>query len=206
MHGILIFGDSITFGRGDQKKGGWSGRLKEYFEKQAYHNTIYPLGIGGNTSEDILNRIDAEANVRIKKKKKRYILIISVGINDSKLTKEGKPLAIDEKQFRKNILQLITKAKKYTKDIIFTGIAPIDEKAVQKVFDFVLTNKRVTQYNNIIRDVCEGKEIPFLDMHKKLLTTNYKKHLPDGLHPNSKGYDIMYKLIKEFLIKNKIIK
>ena len=41
MHGILCFGDSITFGRGETPNIGWAGRLKKYFESKDFYNVLY---------------------------------------------------------------------------------------------------------------------------------------------------------------------
>jgi hypothetical protein len=45
MKGILCFGDSITFGRGEMPSIGWVGRLKNYYEKQDFYNCVFNLGI-----------------------------------------------------------------------------------------------------------------------------------------------------------------
>ena len=42
-------------------------------------------------------------------------------------------------------------------------------------------------------------------MHRIMEKRNYPKFLYDGLHPNKKGYDFMFKVIKRFIEKNNLI-
>ena len=81
MYVLTVFGDSITFGKGDSLEGGWCGRLKKYFENMGGNHRLYNLGISGNTTEDLLERFDIEAKARIKFKREgdRHIIIFSIG-------------------------------------------------------------------------------------------------------------------------------
>jgi len=45
----------------------------------------------------------------------------------------------------------------------------------------------------------------FLDLYSDWIKIDYLELLVDGIHPNDKGYELMYKQIKEFLITNKVI-
>ena len=60
MYGISVFGDSITFGRGNNLDRGWCGRLRKYFESKDYYNCLYNLGLCGDTTNKLLERFDAE--------------------------------------------------------------------------------------------------------------------------------------------------
>jgi lysophospholipase L1-like esterase len=89
---ICIFGDSIAWGATDCEKGGWVERLKT--ELMVKDIDVYNLGISGDTTENILKRMDAEAEAR-----NPDIIIFSVGINDA-LKTNGKNL-ISIQEFRK---------------------------------------------------------------------------------------------------------
>lgn len=207
MYGITIFGDSITFGRGDNLNRGWCGRLRKYFEAKDYYNCLYNQGIPGDTTNGLLKRIDAEAKSRLRyvRDEDRHVIIISIGINDSKYVgKEHKEL-ISFEDFKKNIDLLIEKAKKYTSEVLFIGLTPVDEKFALNYENKSFPNKRIEAFNNIIRECCQEKDIPYLNMFKEFSKLEYKTLLGDGLHPNPKGYEKMYELVKEFLIENKIL-
>lgn len=64
MFGILCFGDSITVGRGELPNIGWVGRLKNEVEGRECRS-VYALGIPGDTSKDLLQRMDVECKSRM---------------------------------------------------------------------------------------------------------------------------------------------
>jgi lysophospholipase L1-like esterase len=207
MKGILCFGDSITFGRGEMPSTGWVGRLKNYYESQDFYNCVFNLGIPGNTSEDLLERFDVEAKARViyRRPDSEYIMTISIGTND--MGGKGSPEAviISPKKFRKNTLSLIKKARKYVQKVVFIGTIPVDESK-SPVGTFYFTNKKQEEYNQIVKDCCEKENVLFLDLYSKWIKRDYLNLLYDDVHPNAKGYGLMYEQIKEFLIKNKLIK
>ena len=47
--------------------------------------------------------------------------------------------------------------------------------------------------------------MPFLDMYNVMIKQNYSRMLKDGVHPNSQGYNLMFKEIKDFIEDNKLI-
>lgn len=207
MNGILCFGDSITFGYGEIPKRGWCHRLKEYFEPKGSHNGVYNLGVPGHTSTDLLKRFDSEAEGRIRlHKPSSYLILISIGTNDCKFDgmPEDKKPRTTEKDFRKNIQELIKKAKKYKAKLAFIGLFPIDESKTLPFEETSFKNKQVKLFNDIIKEYCEKNNVLFLDLFDIISKENYPKLLTDGLHPNSKGYDLMFKQIKKFIESNKL--
>ena len=54
---------------------------------------------------------------------------------------------------------------------------------------------------SIVKEKCKENDIRFIDMFEELDPS----HLDDGLHPNTKGYEKMYGIIKDFLSKNEMI-
>jgi len=209
MKGILCFGDSITFGRGEIPNKSWCGRLKEFFESKAKYNGVYNLGVPGHTSTDLLKRFDSEASgrIRINKPSDNYLIIISVGTNDCKLDgKPGdkKPRTTDD-QFRKNIKELITKAKSYQAKLVFMGLPPVDKSKTQPFEETWFKSERVELFNDIVKELCKENNVLFFDIFKIMGKENYAQLLGDGLHPNSAGYDFMFEKIKTYLEENKLL-
>ena len=92
------------------------------------------------------------------------------------------------------------------KNIILIGLTPVNEKLTNPYENTFFFNDRIKQYNKIIENCC-SKDILFIDLFEEWINNpKYINWLGDGLHPNAKGYEKMYQKIKEFLIKNKIIK
>jgi acyl-CoA thioesterase I len=209
MIGILCFGDSITFGRGEQPCLSWVGRLKSYFEPKDFWNCVYNLGIAGETSADLLKRFDSEAQPRTKSlRQDKYIIIISIGLNDTRwdgLPEEDKPRVSDE-EFENNIKELIKKAQSYSAELVFLGLTPVDEKKTLPFETTSFKNEKIKSFNDIIKKNCEESNVLFLDIFDKLNNEQWSAMLADGVHPNEKGYDQIYGLVKDFLIEKRMIK
>ncbi len=204
---ITVFGDSITFGACDGVNGGWCGRLKRYFEPKGTNHRLYNLGICGDTSRGVLERLEVEAKARIKFKREsdRHIAIFAIGINDSYIDLNNNQASVDINEFKINIETLIKKAKNHTKEIIFISSIPVDEELCLNWESRKYNNERAQNYNNIIEELCNKNNILFFNIFHKFSELNYRDLLEDGLHPNPEGYEKMYELIKDFLISNKII-
>lgn len=64
---ICAFGDSITWGAWDYKYHGWVTRLQLSIEERfGYKHNIYNIGVGGDTSRELLGRIDKESAQRFE--------------------------------------------------------------------------------------------------------------------------------------------
>jgi len=194
-----VFGASITYGSGDSEKGGWVNRLRLFLESGKYNvDFIYNLGIPGNNTSDLLNRLKAEVEARAPN-----VIIFSVGINDSANNEKGQP-KVSAKEFETNLNKLIKDSRKFADRIIFTCLTKADESKTTPVpwdAEYYYSNRNIIDYNFIIKKVCGENKLLFIDMFDLL----DKNDLADGLHPNSKGHEKMFQKIKQDLIKNKII-
>ena len=208
MFGMIVCGDSISFGRGESPNIGWSGRLKNYFEPQGFHNCLFNLGIPGDTTTTLLKRFETELKSRIKYfyPGDKFIVMIAIGINDSGGL--GAPDKSETKadKFESNISQLIKIAKKYTKQVVVVGLTPVDEAITNPFENTYFTNNKIKEYDKILRKLAQNNEVQYIDIFSTLSKLKYKKLLVDGVHPNKRGYEELYKIIKEFLIKKKLIK
>jgi len=211
MARILIFGDSITWGYHD-KEGGWVQRLRNFlYEKMLldsdFDYPIYNLGISGDTTEDVLERFEFETKQR-RKENEKVIIIFGIGVNDSQFFINKKELRIPPEKTKENIQKLIKLSKKFTEKIIFVGLTPVDESKVIPVpwrTEISYKNEYIQEYNEIIKFICKENKINFIEIFEKWTKFNYKKLLEDGAHPNSEGHEKIFEVVKEFLIKNKII-
>jgi len=183
---ICIFGDSIVWGASDCEKGGWADSLKNYLMNEDID--VYNLGISGNTTEDLLERFDAEAEAR-----NPDIVIFAIGINDSlSLDKDGLI------KFQKNISSLVNKAKKFTDKIIFIGLTSVDESRTTSYLSEetgeAYNNQSIGEYDEIIKSFCEDNNLIFVDVLGLLIND---ADLCDGLHPSSTGHQKLFERIKK---------
>ena len=190
MHAILCFGDSITFGRGENPSRGWVGRLKADFESEDYYNCVYNLGIPGDTSTDLLKRFRTEVSQRVRYQREddRFVICIAIGINDS----PEAPVDV----FRQNMTKLVRASQEFTEEVFLIGCTCVDEGRTDPYEDTYFSNEKIRQFNSIIQQIAREYEVRFIDVFDIL---EDKTLIDDGIHPNSEGYEKLFHRIKGFL-------
>ena len=193
---ICIFGDSIVWGAVDSL-GGWASRLRSHFEKDS-DIEVYNLGISGNTSEDLVKRIEEEAKAR-----NTELIIIAIGANDSAYDSKKKN-KIPLEEYEKNLREILNISRKYADKIILVSPINVDEKRTMPVFwnkEKFLDNKTIENYGKVVKKLASKEKIGFIDLFGSL----EDEDLEDGLHPNSKGHEKIFLKVKDYLIENKLI-
>jgi lysophospholipase L1-like esterase len=187
---ICIFGDSISWGAYDPQNGGWANRLRNYFEEQKKDIDIYNLGISGDVTTNLLNRIKIEA-----KSRKVDVIVFAIGANDAQFIYSTKNNLISADDFRTNLEKLYEIARKFTSKIIFIGLASVDESKIKPVpwnTDITYTNERIKLFDRIIEDFCFKNNLKFVPINDLLNNDD----LADGVHPNTQGHIKMFERIK----------
>jgi len=213
---LIVFGGSITLGAWDQRHGGWVDRLKTYlygsdFRIKTKDNfTVYStmnLGIGGNTTNEVIERFDNEMKQRESEDFKRTqhdIIIFAIGTSDSKYRYSKDNFGVKLDDFKKNLNILLNKAHKYTKKVLFVGITKVDESKTSPIpwsKSTYYINKNIRQYNGIVKDFCQENDVFFIETFNLL----DKDDLIDGLHPNSQGHQKVFRKVRDFLLENKLV-
>ena len=198
MKTICIFGASTTWGSWDYEKGGWVNRLRLYFDNKDSDITVYNLGVDGDHSGYVLERFKVECEAR-----EPEVIIFSIGGNDSYTNSKGKPnVPLD--QFEKNILELIKLSRDFTKKIIFLGLYFFDELKTKPVpwdKNVNYTNVSIKRYDEKLKSILEKEDIDYIDIFDLF----DKKDFEDGVHLNSQGHEKMFKRVRDYLEKNKIV-
>lgn len=185
---ICIFGDSITWGAYDPKYGGWVNRMRSYFESLDQY--IYNLGIPGDSTTDLLLRIEAEAKLR-----EADVIIFAIGVNDAQSVPFSDSSYITDTDFKFNLEKLYEKAKKFTDKIFFVGLTPVDEQKLRQTsqgHDTTYANQNIKRLDKVIHDFCMERKIRFVPMNDKLSDDDFF----DGLHPNTKGHNKIFGIMK----------
>lgn len=188
---IIVMGDSIAHGTGDEKGKGFTTYLPDYLKSQTSKElSLENIGIDGQKIDGLLDQLQ---NVNLKNElKASNIVVISIGGNDlrglrvesdtSKM-QEFKPLEASYLKSLKEILETIRKSSVQTY-IVFVGLYnPYDNLASLE------DTKLITMWNYDTQQLIEadGKAIfiPTYDIFKFNLN---RLIAPDKLHPNSLGY------------------
>ena len=212
MTRVLIFGDSIVQGYFDLQ-GGWVQRLRAFVDKknlsgQKPHYWVFNLGILGETSTDLLKRIESEIQARLEGQKNPLILI-GIGGNDSAFNNKTKSNWVNPKKFASNLKSLIKISRKFTNQIVFVGLTKHNESLVNPCpWDIKISylNKNILEYNEIVKNVCLKENILFINLEDTLSKLDWDKFLVDGVHPGSQGHEKIFQIIKSFLLEKKLVK
>ena len=180
---IIAFGDSLTAGFGLSERESYPFLLQQKLNSDGFDYEVINAGVSGDTSLGGLERVDwvlGQENVKV--------LILELGAND---LLRGVPVA----RIRRNLEQIITKAKSKNIEIVFCGMLAPETMGEKYRREFTNTFPELaTKYDLVF--------VPFL-----LDGVALKKELnqPDGIHPNAKGTVIMtdniYKELKPLLQK-----
>ncbi|HZP55901.1 MAG TPA: SGNH/GDSL hydrolase family protein [Candidatus Saccharimonadales bacterium] len=201
---VLVFGDSNTQGFWDID-GGWASRLRKHYDirtiKRLHKNKDYPefynLGISGNKTVDVLQRFEDETKSR-RWKNEEFIIIFAIGLNDTTIM--GGSEISNTDVYREQLERLLSEANKYSDKILFVGLTPVEEKLTNPVpWDKTIhyTNDRIFLFENVMRDECLKHHVPHVavmeEMQDRIIAG--QKLLEDGLHPNSEGHELIFKLV-----------
>jgi len=214
-YNIIVLGDSIAYGVWDEE-GGWVQRLRKYLDKIMMSHSglfylIYNLGISSGTTDQLTRRFESEVHERMIEEADEFIIIFEIGTNDASYVKKHGTFQVDKEKFSENIKWLINKAKKLSRKVVFLSLLPVDEKFTSPLPDtedlgeLFYKNNYIKDYNGTLAKICKTNKVMFIDLFSEFQKHDYKGLLYDGLHPNAKGHKVIYDIIKNYLIKNKVI-
>lgn len=196
---ILVFGDSIAYGKWDEH-GGWVQRLREYVD--AKYNLIdepkswlvYNLGIPGDLAVRLPERLEIELSQR--KTIEEAIVVFAIGINDSCVNNWMSGKQTLEIEFKQAIHKSIECAKQHGCKVYGIGLTPVNEnKASKRLFN----NKDVQKFEKMLVDVYSEMNVPMLQIYDQLKESQFEQCLVDPVHPNSTGHQILFEKMLDFL-------
>jgi lysophospholipase L1-like esterase len=194
---LLCFGDSITFGLWDTCQGGWVERLKKLIGVDKQSIRVFNLGISGENSLGLLNRIENELISR-KHKTKASIIVIAVGANDCCFNKETNSEYVSPAQYESNLISIFKFCSTHSKNVVFLQITPVVETrtkiAQSNSFYF---NKSVKNYNQILENLCLKFDAPFIKFG--LGYFNDDDFDTDGLHLSQIGHQKIANKVHNYL-------
>lgn len=183
---LCFFGDSFINGTGDPAGLGWVGRACASQRTASPDLTVYNLGVRGNTTAQINQRWQAEAQARldgVAPNQRR--LIFSFGANDCA---QGLPpqhtLAAAE--------GLLRTAQAYARTL-FVGPAPIADDAA--------ADHRIASLCADFAALAARLDLPYLPIHgflRRHRSWMDEASAGDGAHPNAGGYAALADFIREW--------
>lgn len=197
---ICVFGVSTTWGAYDLEKGGWVNRLRLYFDSKGHNEAeVYNLGVTGETTKDVLQRFDEEAEAR-----EANIIIFAIGANDQIWDTSKNAFWVDIEEFQENMKKLIQRARKYTQAIVLVGIQNVDEARTAPIAwdqNLHYKNENIQKYNEALEQISKEESLSYIPLFGLL----NNEDLEDGLHANAAGHQKIFEKVKGFLAENKLI-
>jgi lysophospholipase L1-like esterase len=173
-NGSVFVGDSIT----------QDYNVYEYFpDKQVYNR-----GIGGDTSEGVLQRLN-ESIFDLKPKN----VFLNIGTNDFERLNDGITGTY------KRIVEIIEKIRSFDSNIniYIISVYPVNPNVDRKTVGS-RNNKEIKELNDMLSKI-EG--ITYVDLFNRLIEDGNlaKSFTIEGLHLNQKGYDIITKELSKYI-------
>lgn len=175
---ILFFGNSLTAGFGLDPVHAFPGLIQKKIDELGKNYSVINAGLSGETSAGGLNRIDWVMGQSFS------IFILELGANDGL---RGLPL----ESTRSNLQGIIDKVKvKYPEaKIIIAGMMVPPNMGEEYGNKFVNVYPDLARTNN-------ASLIPFL---LDAVAGNPDLNLPDGIHPNMEGHQIVADNVWKYL-------
>ncbi len=210
IYNIIIFGDSITQGAFDEECGGWVSRLTAYTHKKtvlsdfADQSCIYNRGISGDTVLDLRKRFENELPQCTADNEKTAVLF-AIGKNDSAISTDSGQTATPIETYRDVLGSLIRDAQLRDAFVGCVGLGMVDETKTNPIVwnpALALRNEILLQFDAAMQDAAGNAVlyIPIVDMFK-----GRPDLVPDGLHPDAKGHQLIFERVKEYLEKAGVI-
>ena len=195
---ITAFGDSLIYGYGDPVNGGWVEQLRRQWMGAESGHILYNLGVRGDTTSQVNQRLEQEFLLRGELRNKNPdLIILSVGVNDS--PRVGKRSLTDYDRFTLEMANLLDKAQNLC-PVIFVGMIPVDESKMPFLDCLHFNHEDQFRYKEFTKSACQVRHIPYLDTFDIWQARGQdwiNAHLSqDGLHPNCDGYQI---ILQDFL-------
>lgn len=178
---VVFFGDSITAGY----------NVKEFFDQYKVVNS----GVGGDITEDLINRIDIDLYDYNPSK-----VFILIGINDINHNKSDNEILNNIKIIIKDIKQ-----NRKNANIYIESIYPVN-RTIDPNYGMIqnqeVNNKRVQELNKKIKKLCNIENITYINVFDSLIDKdgNLKQaYTKEGIHLTDLGYHKVTEVIKKYL-------
>lgn len=199
---IGIIGDSIAHGYYDEQDLGWFARLGKIILSQYPGAYVFNnMSQSGDNIADAVNRSNFEVLSR-----HFDLILINIGINDLRRRKDS-DLQLDFSEgcrimYWNKLLDILalTKAK-----IVVLDLTPVIEERYSEQASLVRYNSDVERYNEIIKEICDNRNINFFSRYDLWKNRELKELYKDATHPNANGHQIMADEIFEYLQQNKLL-
>lgn len=207
MADIFVFGDSIGYGATDAM-GGWPDRLKQTLHQRKLIGgdlcEVYNLSVDGDTSEDVVERIENELAARRKPwSAEDDIVVIAIGANDAGADGAEDQYRTTTERYIKNLEDIVISIRKFNLRIVMVGLTMGDDARTMPCLwgDYYTSNERRRLFDRTGQDFCNEHNIPRIELFEDSASHIYLGSLYDGLHPSTQGHEWLYGKISPVILE-----
>jgi len=176
---IVFLGDSLTEGYGIDQEKAFPAILQNAWKKEGRNLTVLNSGISGSTSSSLMNRLNWIL------KSPPDIIVLELGANDGL---RGVKIEETKKNLSAGIKSMLDKRVK----VILLGVTLPPNYG----------GKYINEFEQMFKDLSRQYKIPLDPFFIKSVAGKKDLNLPDGIHPNEKGHQLIAMDLKKFLDKN----
>ncbi|HEY9410502.1 MAG TPA: GDSL-type esterase/lipase family protein [Jiangellaceae bacterium] len=171
---VCVFGDSFVAGVGDPKALGWVGRVAARTPASTgVELTAYPLGVRGETTEEVVVRIPMECASRFARGDEHRV-VVAVGVAD----------AFHGVDPARSAAALAFGLAAVSVPTLVIGPPPVGDDDVRA---------RIQGLDRAYATVCADREVPYIStfapLAAKAAWNDARAH--DGVHPDQTGYGLL---------------
>lgn len=176
---ILILGDSLAEGYGLDEAMAFPRVVEKKLNDKKINVKVTNGGVSGATSASGIQRLKWHL------KKPVDILLLELGANDGL-----RGLSVPDT--KKNLQEIIKYGKEKKVKVMLLGILMPPNYG----------ENYTKQFEKMYKQLASEEKIPFLPFLLDGVAGNPKLNLPDGIHPNQKGHEVIAEKVAQFLEKN----
>lgn len=154
---------------------------------------VYNRGIGGDTTEGVLKRLDVSV-IDLKPSK----VVLMIGTNDVNAKRENEDILYTYRQIVNKLRIELPDTEIYCMSIIPQGKALEDYTSV----DVDLSTEKILYLNGKIAQIADEKDATYIDLFYYLVdANNYLKeeYSDDALHLNAAGFELWTAIMEQYL-------
>lgn len=176
---ILFLGDSLSEGQGVDEEQSFPRLVEKNLKERKHDVVVTNGGVSGSTSASGVTRLKWHL------KKKTDIMVLELGANDGlrgiKLT-----------ETKKNLEEIIRYAKANKVKVLLLGLLMPPNYG----------KKYTDEFEQMYKKIATTEKVAFLPFLLNDVAGKSELNLPDGIHPNPKGHEVVAKIVTDFVEKN----
>ena len=175
---IVCLGDSLTEGYGVDPQRAWPALLEQRLRELGHGEVrVVNAGISGATSASAVSRL------RWQLKARPDVLILALGANDGLR-------GLDLAQTRRNLGEAIALAKQSGLRVLLAGMKIPPNYGPDYTRDF----------ERLFPELALREGVPLIPFLLEGVAADPSLNLPDGIHPNARGYERVVETVLERLL------